>query len=234
MFVEKGKFLLALGGLAAGGAGGYYVSDHHVVDKLRAPYASNAAGESVGVANAMPATPAAGPVRPAPSCDDMVGAPAACPPPPYSADESGCAPVAKNRCEDFKASMKPRIAEQAVACVLALTPAQQCDPKRVDLCGHNALMNACTPPPQQAAATGGATAAGTPATTPASPGAATTDDELGSRCRSIALSCPAISERDCEATLTGMTAVGRERMSRCLSTHCSDKGLIGCEAQDVK
>jgi hypothetical protein len=227
MFVDKGKFLLALGGLAAGGAGGYYASDHHVVDRLRAPYASNAPAESPGVANAMPGTPAVGAAVPAPACDDMTGAPAACPPPPYSADESGCAPVAKNRCEDFKASMKPRIAEQAVACVLALTPGQQCDPKRVDLCGHNALMNACTPPPRPGEATGGATAAST--TT-----AATGNDDLGSRCRSIAQSCPGASERDCEATLAGMTAVGRERMSRCMSAHCSDKGLVGCEAKDVQ
>jgi hypothetical protein len=152
----------------------------------------------------------------APPCDDLSGAPADCPPPPYSADESGCAPIATKRCEDFKQSLKPRAAERAVACILALNPAQRCDPNRVNLCGHVALMNSCAPPEQTAASTAPST------------------DDLSLRCQAIAQTCPGASLRDCEATLSGMTAVGRERMARCIASHCSDKGLLGCEGVDPK
>jgi hypothetical protein len=209
MMVDKGAFLLALGAFAAGGAGGYVARDRNVVG----PHAGEppepaglAATRSSGGVTAPQAPP---PVQPA--CNDMAGAPADCPPPPYSADESGCAPVATKRCEDFKQSMKPRVAEQAVACILALNPAQRCDPARVNLCGHLALMNACTSGDQPAASSAGG-------------------DDVAARCQAISLSCPTASRHDCEATLGGMTAVGRERMARCMSTHCADKGLVGCEA----
>jgi hypothetical protein len=157
----------------------------------------------------------------------MTGAPAACPPPPYSADESGCAPIATRRCEDYKASMKPRVAESAVACLLALTPAQRCDARQVDQCGHRALMNACMPAPPAPVSGFQGAAAGVSA-------AATPGDDLESRCKGIVQSCAGTSQRECEGTLAGMTSVGRERTARCVASHCSDKGLLGCEALEAK
>jgi hypothetical protein len=207
MNLDKTSFVLALGTLAAGGAGGYFAKDRNLVAPALAP-APSATAATVASAAASSSAPTP------PPCDDMAGAPAECPPPPYSADESGCAPIATKRCEDFKQSMKPRIAERAVACVLSLSPAQRCDPARVNLCGHAALMNACV----------------SPADAPSNGGSST--DDVAARCRAIVQSCPAASLRDCEATLAGMTAVGRDRMNRCMSTHCADKGLLGCEGVD--
>jgi hypothetical protein len=208
MNIDRASFFLALGTLAAGGAGGYLARDRNLVGSPPAPPPQpSAMAATVASAGAAPAAAA-------PPCDDTSGVPAECPPPPYSADESGCAPVATKRCEDFKQSLKPRLAERAVACILSLNPAQRCDPHRVNLCGHVALMSACAPPEQP------------------SGGAATDDTSL--RCREIVQACPSASLRDCVASLSGMTAAGRERMVRCLGSHCTDKGLLGCEGVDPK
>jgi hypothetical protein len=202
MNIDKGSFFLAVGTLAAGGAGGYYARDRGVVVAAPTPLAATAAPSPSGSAASSP-----------PPCDDLAGAPADCPPPPYSAEEGGCGPALSTRCAEFKQTMKPRVAERAVACVLALDAAQRCDPARVNLCGHAALMNACSAPATaEAISTGGDAAA------------------VVARCHAITQACPSANERDCEATLTGMTALGRERMASCISTHCSDKGLLGCEA----
>jgi hypothetical protein len=39
---------------------------------------------------------------------------------------------------------------------------------------------------------------------------------------------------DCRQTLTGMTESGRNNMFACMTKHCQDKGLLGCEALPVK
>jgi hypothetical protein len=215
MNIDKASFFLALGTLAAGGAGGWLVRDRNLLATQQPPTEPTA----LGVTAAQPAAHAAtSATTPGPVCDDAIGAPAACPPAPYSADESGCAPVATRRCEEFKQSMKPRVAEHAVACLLALGPAQRCDANRVNLCGHEALRNACS-------------------TSEAPPAAATaaTGDDLEARCQAIVQACPSASVRECRETLTGMNAVGRARVTSCMSAHCSDKGLLGCEsAGDAK
>jgi hypothetical protein len=209
--MDRGAFFLALGGLAAGGVGGYVVRDQNLISH----------DTPVQTAPAMTVAPtpvaATTPTVPTPVCDDSTGSPGACPPLPYSAEEGGCSPVANKRCEDFKASLKPRVAERAVACLTSLTPAQKCDANRVNLCGHEALMSACAEPET------------------AQTGANATPDDLTTRCQQIAQSCSASttsgpSVRECRATLAGMTAVGRDRTAECMRTHCGDKGLIGCEA----
>lgn len=211
MYVDKASFFLALGTLAVGGAAGYAVSDRRLLATTSEPTPPATETSAPAVAGVTaPQAPAA------PACDDMTGAPADCPPPPYSADESGCAPIATKRCEEFKQALKPRVAERAVACLLALSPAQRCDPNRVNLCGHVALMNACST--EQPLSTGGVHGEG-----------------LGAECQAIAQSCPSAGARDCEATLSGMTEIGRERTAHCLSAHCADRGLLGCEgAADAK
>jgi hypothetical protein len=209
--MDRGAFFLALGALAAGGVGGYVVKDQNLISRdTPVQPAPTVAVTSTPVVAAVPTTTV-------PACDDTTGSPAACPPLPYSAEEGGCSPVANKRCEDFKASFKPRVAERAVSCITALTAPQKCDANRVNLCGHEALMSAC-PEPEPAAA-----------------GANATPDDLTTRCLKVAQECASSTTsgptvRECRSTLAGMTAVGRDRMVDCMRTHCGDKGLLGCEA----
>ena len=218
--IDKGSFFILAFTLAAGGAGGYYASEKHVFHPPE-PSPPPLPPPPPAVSSA-PAPPPPPPPKPAPTCDDMVGAPAACPPPVWPAEEGmpGCGMLPVKRCEDFKQAMKPRVAERAVACINALTVPQRCDPNRLELCGHTALMGSCSidDGPQEA---------------DASP------DEVATKCTTIAHECegvtPGLTLRDCRTTLAGMTALGRERMATCMKTHCSDKGLLFCEAQlDIK
>jgi hypothetical protein len=210
MNIDKASFLLALGTIAAGGAGGYFVGDRGL---LRQTSASAGAAEAQPSASSAP-SPSAIPAS-RPTCDDMVGTPAACPAPGYSADEGGCGAFPAKRCEDFKQTMKPRVAEHAVACLNSLNPAQRCDPNRVNLCAHAALMSACTSL-DSAAANG-----------------ASIDDDVEARCAAVAQACGAVSVaptlRECRATLVGLSVLGRDRLVTCMRSHCSDKGLAGCE-----
>ncbi|HEX8790573.1 MAG TPA: hypothetical protein VF765_06445 [Polyangiaceae bacterium] len=201
MNVDKASFFATVAALAAGGAGGYYAGDHHLLHGA----AENT--QAAGMAERQPSAEPSAPPAPAPPvCDDSSGAPAACPAPGYSADEGqpGCM-LASKRCADFKETMKPRVAETAVACLDALTPAQRCDANRVAYCGHAALMAACDAAP----------------------------DELGATCTAISSACGGAALtptlRDCRATLAGLTALGREQMASCMRAHCAEKGLLGCE-----
>jgi len=211
MNVDKGSFFATLAALAVGGAGGYYAGDQHLLRGTDKAEPIGAAEPQASAVSVKPPAPA-----PVPVCDDSVGAPAACPAPGYSADEGqpGCM-LATKRCADFKQSMKPRVAELAVACLDALTPAQRCDANRVAYCGHAALMAACSD------------------VEPSAPQSSAADD-VGGTCTAISAACGgaalAPSMRDCRGTLAGLTALGREQMASCMKAHCSDKGLLGCEA----
>jgi hypothetical protein len=145
----------------------------------------------------------------------MTGSPGSCPPPGWPAEEGGCGALPTRRCEDFKKAFRPHVAERAVACINALNPAQRCDPNRLELCGHSALMSACSidevPEATDAAS-----------------------DEVTAHCMSILRACdgvmPGTTLRDCRATLAGMSVLGRDRMVACMKSHCPDKGLLFCEA----
>jgi hypothetical protein len=217
MVIDKGSFLLALAALGVGGAGGYVASREGVLEPSARErgVTERQALESTVQTTGTTAAPAAT----APVCDDMTGAPGTCPAPGYPAEEGqGCGPLATKRCEDFKQAMKPRVAEQAVACLNGLTPAQRCDAARVNLCGHVALMNACSE---------------ADATQASGAGGSVGRDDLGSRCDAIVRGCPgatlAPTMRECRETLAGLSALGRDKMAACMSAHCGDKGLIGCE-----
>jgi hypothetical protein len=210
MIIDTSTFLLAVSAIAVGGVGGYFAGDAGI---LRTPMVG--ATEQQAPSHTLPLASSRSPATPAaPPCDDMSGTPAACPSPGYSADEGGCDSLPTRRCEDFKKTMKPRVAEQAVGCLVALGPAQRCDPSRINLCGHVALMNACS----QTDAPGAV--------------AAPADDDVGTRCELIRQGCGATSDslRECRATLDGLSAQGRDQMVSCMKTHCVDKGLVGCEA----
>jgi hypothetical protein len=143
----------------------------------------------------------------------------------------GCGTLPTKRCEDFKHAMKPHVAERAVACLNALNPAQRCDPNRLELCGHTALMSACSivePSGLDGAGAGAPSDSGTAA-----------PDELATHCTSILHECEGVASgptmHDCRTTLAGMSVLGRDRMVACMKTHCTDKGLLYCEAQiDLK
>jgi len=219
MQIDKGSFFILVFTLAAGGAGGYFASEKHLFvppppppPPLPPPPPKDSA----------PPPPAPPPPKPAPTCDDMAGAPAQCPPPIWPSEEGfgGCGMLPVKRCQDYKAAMKPRVAERAVACINALNQTQRCDKDRLNLCGHAALMSACSideSPPEADAA----------------------PDDAVTQCTSVLHACegvtPGPTMRDCRATVSGMNAVGREKMVACMKTHCTDKGLLFCEAQiDLK
>jgi hypothetical protein len=215
MNIDAGSFFILVGTLAAGGAGGYYASQKHVFEHPPDP-PSPKLTEAASAPLALPS--AAAPIKPAaPACDDATGMPGTCPPPGYSAEEGGCGGLPTKRCNDFKQAMKPRVAERAVACLNALNPAERCDPIRLNLCGHLSLMSACQEPDDPDkdavdAAAGGVTAA----------------------CQTVLQECAATplgpTLRDCRATLSGMSDLGRTKMASCMKTHCTDKGLLYCEA----
>ncbi len=223
MHIDKGSFFILVATLAAGGAGGYFASERHVFAPPPGPppVPPPPTPPPPPKESAPPAPPPA-PPRPAPTCDDMVGSPAACPPPVWPSEEGigGCGTLPTKRCEDYKHALKARVAERAVACINALNQAQRCDPNRLNLCGHAALMSACsideTPPEPDAA-----------------------PDDLLTHCTTVLHECDGVVSgptlRDCRTTLSGMNSVGRDKMVTCMKAHCTDKGLLFCEAQiDIK
>ena len=220
MNIDKGSFFILVTTLGAGGVAGFVASEKHVFFPAAPPPPPPPTASAAATVPPPATTPPPPPPRPAPTCDDLAGAPGACPPPGWPAEEGGCGAMPTKRCEDYKQSFKPRAAERAVACINALNPGQRCDPNRLNLCGHAALMSACSivedgPEPADAA-----------------------PDELATRCVAIVHGCDGVSlgptMRDCRATLAGMSMLGRDRMASCMKTHCTDKGLLFCEAQDAK
>lgn len=219
MQIDVKTFFVLVTTLAAGGAGGWFASEKHLLPPLEPkkepppPPPPSAAPVDAG-----PPAPTAPP--PLPPCDDATGDAGACPAPGFPTIEGGCGSYATVRCGEFKQAMKPRVAEAAVACLAKLTPQERCDPKRVDLCGHEALEGACMEPDM-------ASYVGWDAGPPP-------PDSVTAICAGILSSCASapipLSPADCQRTLAGMTRVGRERMQACLKKHCVDKGLLGCEA----
>ena len=216
MHVDRGAFLMFVTSLAVGGAGGYVASEKDLVPHLDGKPPRGATPPPAPSASAGPPPPAAAPdaatealaVDAGPACDDSVGEPEACPPPGLPTVEGGCGGFATTRCNDFKRTMKPRVAQAAVACLLKLTPAQRCDPKRVDLCAHLALMNACED------------------TSPVST-ALPACDAIVEACASTPVPP---SKAECRRSMAGLKEIGREAMVDCARKHCFDRGILGCEA----
>lgn len=236
MYIEKATFLGITAALAAGGVGGYLyhaASTAHQQPEPQAPVPvatpeksdasdRNDASEHKIVANAPPAAPA---------CDDNVGAPEECPVAVSSTDEGVCGGGiywAARRCADFKTALKPKVAQAAVACIKSLKGNESCDEKRVNLCGHEALMMACQ---EELPATRADVTSMNLGSAPPLPSGASS---VATQCESIVKDCaggaPGASYADCVRTLSGMTDSGRAATATCMKTHCSDKGLMGCEA----
>ena len=75
------------------------------------------------------------------TCDDDRGSPGDC-----KRVDCRRTPFICSHCEDYKAYFKPKIAERAVACVLARSGAQLQDGCRTYQCGDEALKGACLDP----------------------------------------------------------------------------------------
>jgi hypothetical protein len=217
MKLETGTFFAMVAALAAGGVAGHYATKKGLLP-------NGAPAEPAPAVAVTPPPPAASSavqanaIATAPSCDDTVGTAGECPPIGYSAEEGGCGNFTNKRCKEFKEALKPRVATVAVECIARLTPAQKCEPFRVNLCGHLSLANACS------------------VSEITQSGAASSREaqSVGAMCEAIRKGCGgagiAPSELDCRQTLAGMTEMGRSRMLQCMNAHCSDKGLLGCEA----
>jgi len=221
MIIEKSGFLLMAGTLAAGGVGGWLAHDAKS-HRERAQFAEppTTAMPVVAASASAPAVIVASDRVPAPpACDDNVGTAEDCPA-MGPADEGVCTNFAAKRCAEFKSAFKPKVAQAAVACIKTLKGNAACDPARVNLCGHSALMAACPAPipdPKSIDSTG-----------------AVLSSPVDSACESIVKGCagqPLLPNlADCRQTLSGMSDFGRANMVECMATHCGDKGLLGCEA----
>src|SRR5258706_14683958 len=138
-----------------------------------------------------------------------------------AAADDGVCNLAAKRCEDFKAAFKPKVAQAAVACLRRLKGNELCDPARVNGCGHSALMAACPDP--------------VPPVVAGEVGPTQTASFVTSSCEGIVKGCAGESLgptlADCRQTLSGMSDTGRANMTACVSAHCRDRGLLGCEAK---
>lgn len=225
MELDPKRFFLYAGVLAAGGVGGYYASQRGLVPKpvtTALTPTTQPEGQPVVERDPHP-TPAnaatlssAMPAAPGPTCDDSVGAPEDCPLGAPTAEGEGCGNYAQNRCKEFKASFKPKVATAAVDCLRRLKPHELCDKARVDLCGHLSLTHACPEPVEPRLAD-----------TPRPGSVDVICTAILDGCQGAPLG-PTMS--DCRQTLSGMTDVGRARMTACMKKACTTKGLLGCEA----
>lgn len=228
MVIERSGFLLMAGTLAAGGVGGWFAHDAKTqherpqFGETPAPALPSATAPALATAPAVPTALASERIPLPPACDDNIpaGALDECPA-MGPADEGVCTNFAAKRCADFKAAFKPKVAQAAVACLKTLKGNAACDPARVNLCGHSALMAACP-------------AAAPELSKPADSTGAVLGSALDTACENIIKGCagqPLLpSTADCRQTLSGMTDFGRASMVECMATHCGDKGLLGCEA----
>lgn len=238
MAIDRSDFLILATTLAAGGAGGWFVRDREA--KLQPPPAPAPAPAPKPSAAPAPTGPVPVTITDpkasaAPVCDDSQGTPEQCPS-IGPADEGICANIIYKRCNEFKASFKPRVATNAVACLRALKGFERCDPIRINQCGHMALMASCpepTPPltgelQSGTGGTGGVATVTLTADPSAQPG------PVAQACENIRKACnkspidPTLA--DCRQTLAGLNDVGRTTMVACASAHCTDRGLWSCEA----
>ena len=113
--------------------------------------------------------------------------------------DKSCAPFPfiNEACADSAKFMKPKIAERAVACIRTKAPKQLCDAMSVYDCKDDALHTACPDPSADA------------------------------DCGAIQQSCKKTSMAECRTYLSGMNALGRSEMVKCMKSDCS-WGLYSC------
>jgi len=214
MVIERSSFLLAATALAAGGFGGWLARD-----KSSSTPTADVPHASLAPVPSPPTIVVVEHVAPPPVCDDSIGSVEDCP--VAGPSDEGFCNVAAKRCSEFKVAFKPKVAQAAVACLRRLKGQELCDQARVNLCGHTALMAACPDPVAPLAA--------------ADAGVAQATSLVVASCEGIVKGCAgeasAPTMSDCRQTLSGMSDTGRANMMACVSTHCRDRALLGCEAK---
>jgi hypothetical protein len=236
MIIDRSGFLLMASVLAVGGVGGWALSSSGVGRDLVNRGQNNAPRTSADIpARSLekrePASIEVAISQPEQTCDDSVGLPEECPS-VGPADEGVCTVLTK-RCNEYKAAFKPKVAQQAVACLRQLQGAQRCDPARVNLCGHAALMSACPEPEPPKVGTYVKAKGTMPASFTIKQAPEARPSPVMASCESIANVCPTQSLAECQQTLVGMNDSGRASMVDCMSKHCQDRGLSGCEAVPI-
>lgn len=113
--------------------------------------------------------------------------------------DKSCAPFPfiNSACADSAKFMKPKIAERAVACIRTRSPKQLCDAMSVYDCKDDALHTACPDPSADA------------------------------DCAAIQQACKKTSLGECRTYLSGLNALGRSEMVKCMKSNCS-WGLYSC------
>lgn len=235
MAIDRPNFLFIAGALAAGGVGGWAYRDREATIARSAALANTPppAPSATAPAGPVPVTVIDSRVAATAACDDSQGTPEECPSVGPS-DEGMCANVILKRCQEFKAAFKPKVAASAVACLRALKPAERCDPVRINQCGHLALMNACPEPAPAVKAQLENASGREPPTVTIALDTATPPSPVAIACDAVVKGCGSQTlgptQSDCRQTMAGLNDVGRASMVECVTAHCSDRGLYGCEA----
>jgi hypothetical protein len=235
MAIDRTNFLVIAGALAAGGVGGWAYRDREATIARSAALANTPppAPSATAPAGPVPVTVIDSRVAATAACDDSQGTPEECPSVGPS-DEGVCANVILKRCQEFKAAFKPKVAASAVACLRALKPAERCDPVRINQCGHLALMNACPEPAPAVKAQLENASGREPPTVTIALDTATPPSPVAIACDAVVKGCGSQTldptQSDCRQTMAGLNDVGRASMVECVTAHCNDRGLYGCEA----
>ena len=233
MKIDRATFLMMASAIASTGCDA-------VLGRTPAPAPpATAAATATGTAALQPSGPIAvdivqaAAVTGAPACDDSQGTAEECPSVGPS-DEGICPNIIAKRCSDFKATMKPRVAAQAVSCLRALKGNERCDPARIHQCGHAALMSACAEPPRAQKGQFQPASGSQPASVVITPDPTPDPSPITAACSTILRSCgeksgnPTLAE--CRLVVAGLNDTGRSSLVDCVSAHCTDRGLYGCEA----
>ena len=154
-------------------------------------------------------------------CGDATGSPASC---KAMAAPRGCGsfPFPRSKCDGFTASMKPKIAERAVACVVALSGKDVCDACLTYRCGYEALMSACV----DASADVDCAAI---VKSCAGPNPSGPSRRAPARAPTAPTTTPTVTLTECRAYLSGLAPTGRHKMVQCMvpGQGC-DWGLYSC------
>jgi hypothetical protein len=232
MVIDRSGFLLTAAALAGGGVAGWTLRDSRAIE--REPVAVSKPVEKKAEEPVAAGIPVVDPKAvAAPQCDDSVGAAETCPSVGPS-EEGVCANVIAKRCNDYKTSFKPKVAQTAVACLRGLQGNERCDAARINRCGHAALMSACPEPQPPALGSYLSATATTPASFTLTPDPTAKPSPLTTACENLVKSSaghalsPSLS--DCLQTLQGMNEQGRASMLECMAAHGKTRGLLGCEA----
>lgn len=231
MVIDRSGFLLSAAALAGGGVAGWTLRDSRVIEREPVALSKPAEKTPEPVATSIPVVDQNAVA--APACDDSVGAADACPSVGPS-EEGVCANVIAKRCNDYKSSFKPKVAQAAVACLRGLQGNERCDATRINRCGHAALMSACPEPEPPATGTYLGATATTPASFTLTRDPAAKPSPLTTACENLVKSAaghalsPTLS--DCRQTLAGMNEPGRASTLACMEAHAKTRGLLGCEA----